>query len=118
MGGRQFRDSKSLPAMSRFTLDYSAPRPQSRNRLRWRRSRLSTAALLGFCLLVNGVVLIGIYLLSRENRQLRQERDTHALRYDSLLATKLHADRLLAEQLRGLSPKKAPAASSSETSND
>lgn len=102
--------------MSRFTLDYSSPRPQSRNRLRRRRSAVS--ALLGFCLLVTGIVLISLYLLSRENRQLRQERDAHALRYDSLLATKLHADRLLAEQLRGLSPKKTAPASSAETSND
>lgn len=104
--------------MTRFTLDYSPPRPQSRNRLRRRKSAVSAASLLGFCLLVNAVVLIGIYLLSRENRQLRQERDAHVLRYDSLLATKLHADRLLAEQLRGVSPKKNAPASSAETSND
>ena len=103
--------------MTRFTLDYSPPRPQSRNRLRRRRSTVSPAALLGFCLLVNAVVLIGIYLLVRENRQLRQEHDAQVLRYDSLLATKLHADRLLAEQLRGPSPKKTTPAAA-ETSND
>lgn len=86
--------------MTRFTLDYSPPRPQSRTRLRRRKSTVSSAALLGFCLLVNGIVLVGLYLLARENRQLRQERDAHVLRYDSLLATKLHADRLLSEKIK------------------
>lgn len=91
--------------MPQFTLDYSPP--QSRNRLRRRKSTLSSAALLGFCLLVNGLVLVGICLLARENRQLRRERDAHVLRYDSLLATKLHADRLLAEKRKALAPVNA-----------
>jgi len=103
--------------MSRFTLDYSAPRPQSRNRFRRRQSAVSSAALLGFCLLVNGIVLIGIYLLSRENRQLRQERDAHVLRYDSLLATKLYVDRLLSERLKQPSGQRTTPAASAESSN-
>lgn len=103
--------------MSQFTLDYSPPRPPSRNRFRWRRSAVSSVALLGFCLLVNGIVLIGIYLLARENRQLRRERDAQVLRYDSLLATKLHADRLLAEKLKVPAPVSNPSPERPATSN-
>lgn len=103
--------------MSHFTLDFSPPRPQSRNRLRRRHSAVSSAALLGFCLLINGVVLIGIYLLSRENRQLRRERDAHVLRYDSLLATKLHTDRLLADKIKSSVPAKSSFQGRSAISN-
>ncbi len=76
--------------MPRFTLDYSRPPSPARRRT------ISPLSLLVFCLIVNGIVLAALsLLLGRENRHLRRQRDAHALRYDSLLATKLHADRLL-----------------------
>lgn len=68
---------------------------------------MSPVALSVFGLLLFGLSSVNTYRLSRENQRLRRERDAHVLRYDSLLATKLHADRLLAEQRKAAAPQPA-----------
>ncbi len=88
--------------MNQYTLDYSEPRPG-----RWRRTRQPhrrmTAAFRRTLLLLSGLVcgiaVVGVLRMRTEVKIHHERYQEQVIQYDSLLATKLEADREL-EKLR------------------
>ncbi|TAE25115.1 MAG: hypothetical protein EAZ91_19485 [Cytophagales bacterium] len=75
------------------------------------RSTLRKSGLLLVGLLV-GIVLVGLFRLDLTNEQLQRANDQHRLRYDSLLASKLEAEKHLTRlrtRADSLRPRVAPS---------
>jgi hypothetical protein len=95
--------------MNRFSLDYSQAGRSGANRLaskpglrRWLTGRSRYRSLRGYVLagllFTLSIVTLGSIRLGQlhtDNTYLRAQHDAHRLRYDSLLAAKLEADRRL-----------------------
>jgi hypothetical protein len=88
--------------MARFILDYSRPvRPDWASRRTRRANRRMWTALRKAGLLLGGLiwamVVVGLLQVRAQRDRIQTRHDRQQLQYDSLLATKLAADRQLAQ---------------------
>lgn len=84
--------------MNQYSLDYSNRSPQRRPSMRASNRRMRSALRKSGLLLVGllvGIVLVGLFRLDLTNEQLKRANDQHRLRYDSLLSSKLEAEKQL-----------------------
>lgn len=88
--------------MNQYTLDYSEPRPKRWRRVRPPHRRMTLAfrrMLLLLSGLVCGIAAVGLLRMRTEVQIHHKRYQDQAIRYDSVLAAKLEADRQL-EELR------------------